>query len=124
VQGEALKQHLESNLESMLDYMISVRSVNHVSEIEPKIDEKIKVVQGFIRNEIIEGMKCEDVNGVYKEFYLKILRKNRRNPINIFTTNYDLYSERALDELGFFRDGESRGAWNFGSQKADSNLVT
>jgi hypothetical protein len=92
VQGEALKQHLESNLESMLDYMISVRSVNHVSEIEPKIDEKIKVVQGFIRNEIIEGMKCEDVNGVYKEFYLKILRKNRRNPINIFTTNYDLSS--------------------------------
>ncbi len=111
VQGANLKEHFGSNLESMLDYMISVRSVNHVSEIEPEIDEKIKVVQDFIRDQIIEGMKCEDVNDVYKEFYLKILRKNRRNPINIFTTNYDLYSERALDELGFFYNNGFTGTY-------------
>lgn len=111
VQGANLKEHFESNLESMLDYMISVRSVNHVSEIEPEIDVKIKVVQDFIRAQIVEGMKCEDVNDVYKEFYLKILRKNRRNPINIFTTNYDLYSERALDELGFFYNNGFTGTY-------------
>lgn len=111
VQGENLKLHFESNLESMLDYMISVRSVNLVSEIEPEIDAKIKVVQDFIRNQIVEGMKCEDVNDVYKEFYLKILRKNRRNPINIFTTNYDLYTERALDELGFFYNNGFTGTY-------------
>lgn len=111
VQGTNLRQHFVSNLESMLDYMISVRSVNHVSEIEPEIDVKIKIVQDFIRNQIIEGMKCEDVNDIYKEFYLKILRKNRRSPINIFTTNYDLYSERALDELGFFYNNGFTGTY-------------
>ena len=111
VQGKNLKPHFESNLESMLDYMISVRSVNHVSKIEPEIDLKIRVVQDFIRDQIIEGMKCEDVNDVYKEFYLKILRKNRRNPINIFTTNYDLYTERALDELGFFYNNGFTGTY-------------
>lgn len=102
VQGTALKEIFERDLESMLDYMISVRSVNHVCEIDPEIDTKIRRAQTFIRQQIIEGMKCEEVNDIYKEFYLKILRKNRGNPINIFTTNYDLYTERALDELGFF----------------------
>lgn len=111
VQEEKLEHHFKSNLESMLDYMISVRSVNHVSEIEPKIDEKIRLVQDFIRGQIIEGMKCEDVNNAYKEFYLKILRKNRRSPINIFTTNYDLYTERALDELGFFYNNGFTGTY-------------
>ena len=71
VQGANLKEHFGSNLESMLDYMISVRSVNHVSEIEPEIDEKIKVVQDFIRDQIIEGMKCEDVNDVYRNSTLR-----------------------------------------------------
>lgn len=37
---------------------------------------------------------------LYKEFYLRIVKKTRQVPVNIFTTNYDLYSENALDELG------------------------
>lgn len=111
VQDIALKHHFGENLESMLDYMISVRSVNHVGMIDQEINQKIKIVQDFIRNQIIEGMKCEEVNEIYKEFYLKILRKNRRNPINIFTTNYDLYSERALDELGFFYNNGFTGTY-------------
>ncbi|HBW13096.1 MAG TPA: hypothetical protein DEF30_04670 [Proteiniclasticum sp.] len=111
VQGEKLQHHFEDNLESMIDYMISVRSVNHVSEIEREIDAKIKLVQEFIRVQIVEGMKCEDTNDIYKEFYLKILRKNRRSPINIFTTNYDLYTERALDELGFFYNNGFTGTY-------------
>lgn len=111
VQETPLKLHFEGNLESMLDYMIAVKSVNHIREIEADIDEKIKCVQSFIRGQIVEGMKCELVNEIYKEFYLKILRKNRRNPINIFTTNYDLYSERALDELGFFYNNGFTGTF-------------
>lgn len=111
VQGEKLQHHFEDNLESMLDYMISVRSVNHVSEIDREIDAKIKLVQEFIRDQIVEGMKCEETNDIYKEFYLKILRKNRRSPINIFTTNYDLYTERALDELGFFYNNGFTGTY-------------
>lgn len=38
---------------------------------------------------------------LYKEFYRKLLSRNSTLPrLNIFTTNYDLYSERAMDLLG------------------------
>lgn len=38
---------------------------------------------------------------LYKEFYRKLLTRNSTLPrLNIFTTNYDLYSERAMDDLG------------------------
>jgi hypothetical protein len=37
----------------------------------------------------------------YKQFYRKLLSRNSTLPrLNIFTTNYDLYSERAMDLLG------------------------
>jgi hypothetical protein len=43
-------------------------------------------------NELIE---------LYKGFYRKLLSRNSTLPrLNIFTTNYDLYSERAMDLLG------------------------
>lgn len=111
VQGVLLKDHFLDNLESMLDYMISVRSVNHISSIDTEIDTKLKLVQKFIREQVLDGMNSDEVNILYKEFYLKILRKNRKNPINIFTTNYDLYNERALDELGFFYNNGFTGTY-------------
>lgn len=38
---------------------------------------------------------------IYKQFYRKLLTRNSTLPrLNIFTTNYDLYSERAMDLLG------------------------
>ena len=38
---------------------------------------------------------------LYKQFYRKLLSRNPTLPrLNIFTTNYDLYSERAMDLLG------------------------
>lgn len=38
---------------------------------------------------------------LYKQFYRKLLTRNATLPrLNIFTTNYDLYSERAMDLLG------------------------
>ena len=38
---------------------------------------------------------------MYKTFYKKLLTRNSTLPrLNIFTTNYDLYSERAMDSLG------------------------
>lgn len=38
---------------------------------------------------------------LYKQFYRKLLSRNSTLPrLNIFTTNYDLYSERAMDLFG------------------------
>ncbi|WP_330744914.1 SIR2 family protein [Chryseobacterium sp. CP-77] len=49
-------------------------------------------INSGLDNELIE---------LYKEFYRKLLSRNSTLPrLNIFTTNYDLYSERAMDLLG------------------------
>jgi hypothetical protein len=104
VQDVKLKTKAEftNNLEKMLEYMIAVKAVNPISIVDGDIDNKIKLVQEFIKQQIIDGMNCPEVIELYKNFYMKILRNNRRHPINVFTTNYDLYNEKALDSLGFF----------------------
>lgn len=50
---------------------------------------------------ILSKTKSTEVIELYKSFYQKIINKNRKNPINIFTTNYDVYNETALDRLNF-----------------------
>jgi len=113
VQNTVMKEQdlFINNLENMLDYMISVRNVNYIEEIDSDIDSKINTVQSFINRQIRDGMDCNEVKNIYKNFYMKILRKNRKNPINIFTTNYDLYNEKALDELGFFYNNGFTGTY-------------
>ena len=44
---------------------------------------------------------CQPLLQLYKEFYMRIVKNTRQVPINVYTTNYDLYNENALDELGF-----------------------
>ena len=46
-------------------------------------------------------MNGQEVKEIYKGFYTKITQRSRKSPISIFTTNYDLFNEIALDELGF-----------------------
>ena len=111
VQNTKLKNHFPNNLESLMEYMTSVKLVNEVSVVDSDINEKIRIVQRFIREQIINGMNADEVSGLYKEFYLRILRENRKSPINIFTTNYDLYNEKALDELGFFYNNGFTGTY-------------
>jgi hypothetical protein len=77
--------------------------------------EKIKSIIHKARNFLLhkclneENIKLE--NGkqsidlplieLYKQFYRKLLSRNSTLPrLNIFTTNYDLYSERSMDLLG------------------------
>ena len=52
---------------------------------------------------------------LYKKFYRKLLSRNPTLPrLNIFTTNYDLYSERAMDSLGInFMNGFTGGLSKF-----------
>ncbi|BBI25715.1 hypothetical protein EFQU50X_00296 [Enterococcus faecium] len=62
-------------------------------------------------DKIIEGMDCRELADIYKKFYLKTVSSNRKNPINIVTTNYDMYSERALDELNFIYNNGFTGSY-------------
>ncbi|WP_205737057.1 SIR2 family protein [Acetobacterium paludosum] len=110
--GINAEQTFEHNLERMLDFMMATKMVDAHIPIEIEISEKIQKVKEFIRNSIIAGLGNNDVLALYKSFYLKTIKKTRKAPINVFTTNYDLYNEKALDELGFFYNNGFTGTYN------------
>lgn len=52
--------------------------------------------QNYVAINVNKGIREEYIDS----FQSFIVKKTRQVPVNIFTTNYDLYSENALDELG------------------------
>jgi len=112
VSNTFLKDKFPDNLEALLDFLIAAKLVHGIEPLYDGIENKIKYVQNYIRNQIIAGSSCEEVLKLYKAFYLKIVRKTRKTPVNVFTTNYDLYNEKALDELGFFYNNGFTGTYN------------
>lgn len=101
VAGEALNGKFEKNLEKMLETMGAIQVVNQISEVDKDIDQKIVVIRDFLRKKIRAGLESPEVKRIYKDFYARITQRVRKAPVSIFTTNYDLFSEIALDELGF-----------------------
>lgn len=98
----------ENNLERLMDILISLREAKNYIETKTDPDEQINDVRKFIKAQIKKNIHSEAVIKLYKEFYMRTIRKSRQNPINIVTTNYDLFNELALDSLGFFyNDGFS-----------------
>ena len=82
------------------------RKINQVIKEARKINQVIKEARNFIlekclNEENIKNKRDNELLEVYKTFYKKLLTRNSTLPrLNIFTTNYDLYSERAMDSLG------------------------
>lgn len=91
----------DGNLEAMLGTINAVATVNGLTEVDASIDEKASIVREFIRSSVIGGMSGEEVASFYRGFFQGVVSQGRRAPINIFTTNYDLYAEQALDSLRF-----------------------
>ncbi|MBD3841802.1 MAG: SIR2 family protein, partial [Campylobacterales bacterium] len=85
-------------------YLMECRSDK--TELE-KINSFIQKTKKFI----FEKCVCshEDVIKIYEQFYRKLVYRDKSlAKINIFTTNYDLFNERALDQLGIiFSNGFS-----------------
>ena len=104
-------KNFEENLEAFLSVLHSLsfyhsKINNETDEDAQKINQVIKEARNFIlekclNEENIKDKRDSELLEVYKTFYKKLLTRNSTLPrLNIFTTNYDLYSERAMDSLG------------------------
>lgn len=109
--GVDIQDKVNRNLEELMDFMNALRQVNHIKPIQNEIDSKIEIVKKFITEKVIQGMECEELAEIYKKFYLKTISSNRKSPINVVTTNYDMYNERALDELNFIYNNGFTGSY-------------
>lgn len=95
----------KDNLEKLLEVLYSLRFLLERQSADLKdvglLTKKIKVfLLNKCKNEENDKLYL-DVLNLYKLFYKKLIyRDNNLSKTNIFTTNYDLYSEKALDELG------------------------
>lgn len=61
---------------------------------------RVNQINKFIFDQVCGPNECQELLQIYKNFYSKIIKKTRQSPVNVFTTNYDLYNENALDTLG------------------------
>lgn len=116
--------NFSTNLETFLSTLHSLsfyhlKSRNYIKEEKPftklSNENKVEFIINQARNFLLEkclnaeNAKAEEGKAsidkplieTYKQFYRKLLSRNPTLPrLNIFTTNYDLYSERAMDLLG------------------------
>lgn len=100
---EPFIKDLENFLGTLYSLRFYLEQINDKVELE-KIDKVIDETKHFILYQCLnkdnEG-KDTDIQDNYKNFYRKLsLRDSNLPKPNIFTTNYDLYSEKAMDELG------------------------
>ena len=109
VEKENFKTNLEVFLSTLhsLSFYYSASTKNEISEKTYKrIEEIIKETRYFLLKKVLnqdnisKGLD-KPLLDIYKQFYRKLLSRNSQLPrLNIFTTNYDLYSEKAMDLLG------------------------
>lgn len=93
-------ERFKSNLEALINHLVSIGNI--ASERSRKsVMSKIRTINEFIFNKICVTDCYSDLLQLYRDFYLRIVKKTRQVPVNIYTTNYDLYNEQALDSLGF-----------------------
>ena len=96
----------------MLETMEAISVSNEIKSVDDEIVVKITKVKKFIRDRIKSGTFGEDVWQIYREFYMRTAGKGRKKPINVFTTNYDLFNEQALDSLSFPYNNGFVGTYN------------
>ena len=91
---------VEANRESQSEGVIKEKPEDE------RINNIIKNARNYLLRKILNEENVTNRSdipllNIYKQFYRKLLSRNSTLPrLNIFTTNYDLYSEKAMDLLG------------------------
>ena len=98
------------NLERLMELLFSLRFALHRSSLESAkaqleiVNSVIKKVQKFLWTKCTRGAFADGDNTVmvlYESFYRKLVLRDRSLPRPwVFTTNYDLFNETAMDRLG------------------------
>lgn len=98
-----------NNLERLMEVLFAFRQVlvhsnnSALKSSQPAIDSVIKKVTNYIRTTCTTGTFSVGDNSIvqlYQSFYRKLIFRDRALPRPwIFTTNYDLFSETAMDRL-------------------------
>ncbi len=98
------------NLERLMELLYSLRFVFSRSDkpehevSRTKVETIIKKVQDFLWERCTDGAFAYGDRAVlelYESFYRKLVLRDRSLPRPwVFTTNYDLFNERAMDRLG------------------------
>lgn len=100
----------EENLERLMELLHSLRFVFARSDLAKHVERKAKIedliakVQNFLWENCTDGAFAHgdgSVLALYESFYRKLVMRDRSLPRPwVFTTNYDLFNERAMDRLG------------------------
>ena len=97
------------NLERLMELLHGLRFVTAKSTLSSAGDDLIKIqklidqVHAFLWHKCTQGefIKDPQVLGIYQAFYRKLVLRDRSLPRPwVFTTNYDLFNETAMDRLG------------------------
>jgi hypothetical protein len=98
------------NLERLMELLFSLRfvlqrsSIVDASQSLETVEAIIKKVQAFLFEKCTSGAFANGdttVMGLYESFYRKLVLRDRSLPRPwVFTTNYDLFNETAMDRLG------------------------
>jgi hypothetical protein len=94
--GELDVKQQEKGTESEFGKLDAAGKINHII-----IEARNFILKKMLNEDNVISKQDEHVVNIYKQFYRKLLSRNSTLPrLSIFTTNYDLYSEKAMDLLG------------------------
>jgi hypothetical protein len=99
-----------NNLETLMEVLFSFRHAlqqstrDEFSRVKPLVESVIAKTLKFVLECCTQGPFSEDdqsVQSTYEGFYRKLIQRDRSLPRAwIFTTNYDMFNETAMDRLG------------------------